>query len=24
LRPCAVETPEQLQWAYGPRRQTQA
>lgn len=20
LRPCAVETPEQLQWAYGPQR----
>ncbi|WP_238704944.1 protein-tyrosine phosphatase family protein [Parasedimentitalea marina] len=21
VRPCAVETPEQMQWAYGPRRQ---
>ena len=22
VRPCAVETPEQMQWAYGPRRQS--
>ena len=21
VRPCAIETPEQMQWAYGPRRQ---